>query len=339
MFEIPIIFIPVGLVLVLIAFLFYDDRISSFRTGAVVFLTSYGLLLSLNGLAHGYEVASIGAIQVLFAFLVPPLGYLAFRGPTPVTPEGFTCLSGAILTFGVCWAFPFVIDPVLLLYGTCYAAALAYIAIKPSQMNSWVPATLQTKMRCAALLSAICILAVFIGDLLIQLRRVGVLDKTEGTIITMLSLISFGIVLLAGCLFIVKFPHSVSVDDYDTKKRDLNIILDFLNKTDAVSDPEYSLKRLARSMKMQPRYVSEIVNQLTGKNVSKLINDRRIAIACDKLKSTDEPIITIMMDAGFYTKSNFNREFKRVTGKAPSDWRKSNTGLPKGKSAYKTERV
>ena len=28
-----------------------------------------------------------------------------------------------------------------------------------------------------------------------------------------------------------------------------------------------------------------------------------------------------MFASGFNTKSNFNREFRRITGKAPSDWR------------------
>jgi AraC-like DNA-binding protein len=32
-------------------------------------------------------------------------------------------------------------------------------------------------------------------------------------------------------------------------------------------------------------------------------------------------VTTIMLDAGFQTKSNFNREFRRVTGTSPSLWR------------------
>lgn len=33
-------------------------------------------------------------------------------------------------------------------------------------------------------------------------------------------------------------------------------------------------------------------------------------------------ITEAMNEAGFSTKSNFNREFKRVTGLSPSEWRK-----------------
>jgi AraC-like DNA-binding protein len=43
--------------------------------------------------------------------------------------------------------------------------------------------------------------------------------------------------------------------------------------------------------------------------------------ACRSLADTDEPITRIMFDAGFQTKSNFNREFLRVTGMSPKAWR------------------
>ena len=35
-----------------------------------------------------------------------------------------------------------------------------------------------------------------------------------------------------------------------------------------------------------------------------------------------------MLASGFNTKSNFNREFLRVTGKNPSDWLKSGRTIP-----------
>ena len=33
-----------------------------------------------------------------------------------------------------------------------------------------------------------------------------------------------------------------------------------------------------------------------------------------------------MLASGFNTKSNFNREFRRVTGRTPSDWRDAAAG-------------
>ena len=46
-----------------------------------------------------------------------------------------------------------------------------------------------------------------------------------------------------------------------------------------------------------------------------------IAEACRLLAETEEPITTVMFKAGFQTKSNFNREFRRVAGTSPSEWR------------------
>ena len=47
----------------------------------------------------------------------------------------------------------------------------------------------------------------------------------------------------------------------------------------------------------------------------------RIAEACRLLTETDQPVTKIMFDVGFQTKSNFNGEFRRVTGMSPTAWR------------------
>lgn len=36
------------------------------------------------------------------------------------------------------------------------------------------------------------------------------------------------------------------------------------------------------------------------------------------------PVTTAMLESGFQTKSNFNREFRRVTGQSPANWRTEN---------------
>lgn len=53
-----------------------------------------------------------------------------------------------------------------------------------------------------------------------------------------------------------------------------------------------------------------------------VVNDFRIAEAMRLLAETDRPVTTIQFEAGFLTKSNFNREFRRVTGTSPSAYRK-----------------
>ncbi len=86
-------------------------------------------------------------------------------------------------------------------------------------------------------------------------------------------------------------------------------------------DPDLSLIKLARRMGIPSRDLSALVNLQCGKNIAQWINGFRIAAACDQLAAGDAPIITIMLDCGFFTKSNFHREFRRHTGLSPSAYR------------------
>ncbi|NBB53151.1 helix-turn-helix domain-containing protein [Rhizobium sp. CRIBSB] len=88
------------------------------------------------------------------------------------------------------------------------------------------------------------------------------------------------------------------------------------------ADTNLNLARLARRLGMPARAVSEAVNRVHGVSVSHYVNNHRITEACRLLADTDLPVTRILFEAGFMTKSNFNREFLRVTGESPSDWRR-----------------
>lgn len=88
-------------------------------------------------------------------------------------------------------------------------------------------------------------------------------------------------------------------------------------------DTELNLQRLARKAGVPARQVSRAVNTQTGLNVSQWVNEARIKAACDLLRGSDATVQEIMYQVGFATKSNFNREFRRITGVSPSAWRRS----------------
>ena len=94
------------------------------------------------------------------------------------------------------------------------------------------------------------------------------------------------------------------------------------------TDTDLNLARLARRLGTPARAVSEAVNRVHGISVSHYVNNHRIAEACRLLDDTDMPITRILFEAGFMTKSNFNREFLRVTGESPTDWRRRLSLLP-----------
>lgn len=94
------------------------------------------------------------------------------------------------------------------------------------------------------------------------------------------------------------------------------------------ADPDLNLARLSRRLSIPARAVSEAVNRVHGISVSHYVNNHRIAEARRLLADTDFPVTRILFEAGFMTKSNFNREFLRVTGASPSDWRRRFSLLP-----------
>ena len=88
-------------------------------------------------------------------------------------------------------------------------------------------------------------------------------------------------------------------------------------------DPDLTLDRLARKMVIPARQISMAVNQIHGRNVSQVVNEYRIERAKQLLLESDKSITQIYLDSGFQTKSNFNREFARVTQQTPSAFRRS----------------
>ncbi|MCB1756916.1 MAG: helix-turn-helix transcriptional regulator [Gammaproteobacteria bacterium] len=87
-------------------------------------------------------------------------------------------------------------------------------------------------------------------------------------------------------------------------------------------DPDLTLAKIARKAGIPARQVSYAINQRYGRNISQVVNEFRIAHARELLENTDAPITQVYLNAGFQTKSNFHREFSRVTSMSPSMYRR-----------------
>lgn len=99
---------------------------------------------------------------------------------------------------------------------------------------------------------------------------------------------------------------------------------DLMQEKQAFLDPDLTLDRLSRKLTIPARQISIAVNQIHGRNISKILNEYRIEHAKQRLLTSDESITQVYLSSGFQTKSNFNREFSRVTGQTPSAFRKTN---------------
>ena len=86
--------------------------------------------------------------------------------------------------------------------------------------------------------------------------------------------------------------------------------------------PDLTLLKLARKTGIPAKQLSSAINRSTGGNVSRYVNNARIA-AAQACLSAGGTVTDAMLSSGFNTKSNFNREFRRVTGMSPTDWTRS----------------
>ncbi|MDK1494328.1 AraC family transcriptional regulator [Sinorhizobium sp. 7-81] len=93
-------------------------------------------------------------------------------------------------------------------------------------------------------------------------------------------------------------------------------------------DPDLTLERLARRAGIPARQISGAMNRIHRRNVSQIVNEYRVSDAKGRLVETRDPMTVVMLESGFGTKSNFNREFLRVTGMTPSAYRRVGRQTP-----------
>ncbi len=88
-------------------------------------------------------------------------------------------------------------------------------------------------------------------------------------------------------------------------------------------NPQLTLTDLANYLQTSPPILSRIINQSFEMNFNDFINFYRVEEVKEKLKNNATEQFTIMSiayDAGFNSKSTFNRAFKKFTSTNPSDY-------------------
>jgi len=113
----------------------------------------------------------------------------------------------------------------------------------------------------------------------------------------------------------------------DTQKETLrDNILSSLQNDKIFLDPDLTLGKLAHHLKDTERNVSQVINEMLGKNFFDLINGYRIDAAKQLLRqSADDKmtVLEVMYQVGFNSKSSFNTQFKKRVGQTPSAFRKA----------------
>ena len=90
-------------------------------------------------------------------------------------------------------------------------------------------------------------------------------------------------------------------------------------------DPELSLGSLAEKLSLPPHELSRVINTVFKKGFNDLINEYRVMDAVRKMQDPAYDPITLLgiaFEAGFNSKTTFNRIFKQMTGKSPTEYKK-----------------
>jgi AraC-like DNA-binding protein len=87
------------------------------------------------------------------------------------------------------------------------------------------------------------------------------------------------------------------------------------------SGEELSLRKVAKTANISANHLSEKFKQVTGVNFVDYIALTRFEKACHLLLSSNRRISEIAFAVGFQSLSQFNRVFKKLSGKSPSAYR------------------
>ncbi|MCB1315917.1 MAG: helix-turn-helix transcriptional regulator [Leptospiraceae bacterium] len=94
---------------------------------------------------------------------------------------------------------------------------------------------------------------------------------------------------------------------------------------------EFSLDDLKAALNVPRHHISQVINDIFGRNFYAYVNDYRVAEACRLLRSPDyrdHPVARIGMECGFVSRSVFYEVFRKKLGTTPAAYRqnKNNTG-------------
>lgn len=88
--------------------------------------------------------------------------------------------------------------------------------------------------------------------------------------------------------------------------------------------PDLTLEKIGEKLQEESKYISESINKFAGKNFKEYINEIRVDEAAAMFSNheyLDWRINEVMYAVGFRSKSSFNTNFKKYTGRTPKEHR------------------
>ncbi len=280
----------------------------------------------LIGLRFGYGLEGLRALQPFSAALIPPLAYLGFRRPrwSLVVVLHLVPLLAVIVSL-IIWQD--MLDIVLAASNIAYASALIRLGLGGSDALGWVKIRRTREILLLLWLVSGVLIVSGVTDVAIVYDFMRTSGARTASIASWASAIGIVVTVVFFVAYRFLVPKSNQPRDNDSvRNTEIYRALNAMMEQDRLHlDPDINLNRIARRMVLPTREVSRAVNGMTGGNVSQFINKMRIEEACQLLGDTNTPITQIVFASGFNTKSNFNREFSRIKGQSPREWREAQT--------------
>ena len=122
----------------------------------------------------------------------------------------------------------------------------------------------------------------------------------------------------------VSTKYARSALDLPARSRILRKLTEAMNAGRLHRDSSVTLRALCESLKENPHYVSQVINQDLETNFYDLIKKHRVEDAMNALVAEPEKsVLDIALDVGFNSKSTFNAAFRQHAGMTPREFRAS----------------
>lgn len=306
----------------------------------IIFVATSMFAMTLVGLRWSLEWGWINYVQAFFAACIPAITRWGFG----IATQGDWKRAAYIPLLGLPTILFLVIpqlsdltDIYLLLLYIYYGAALIRMGLQSSDKYEYVVFNRISVFKVSVVCAAALIIFSGVIDILVMLAlqndalSIALSTIAAGQTITLFTLVVLVILATNGVPRIDNSGETPAKQQKTPLAFENQAIVDSVRQTLAENplyeNPDLNLNLLSRKVGLPSRKISLAINSIEHKNVSQFINEYRIQKARKLLVASDESITDIYEQVGFYSKSNFNREFARITNTSPSQYRKSNGAI------------
>lgn len=332
-------FVPLPFVVALLLFILLwvvarreDEASSNLPFLALILVAALQSVFA--GLRWGYGIGQVGYVAPATAAIMPPLLYLGVSRLVRTADRQWSVLVAllampAVVVIVLVIVWRGAVDAALIAIDLIYAAAILWLLRSGADGLRLAPFDSAVPVYRAIIAAAATLCLSGMVDLLVSFDIASGQGRRAATIIGIANLFILVIVgVAAAAASQSHIPPSASEPagmppppDDEQDAATIRRIEELMRGKNLYRDTSLNLNRLARRAGIPARQISAAINRATARNVSQYVNEYRIAEACQLLTDTNQTVTEIMLTVGFQTKSNFNREFRRVTAMTPLAWR------------------